>query len=133
MNDPTSKEKRIHSSGIKPFSYYKCVIPDHFYCVPMHWHSEFEINFIREGSAEFICGDEKFTSAKSDTPQLDMLMRSELIKLFWLLETEAKQSGFNGKPTALSVLRWNISQNITAKTLPLLILQSASISVKAIL
>lgn len=201
MNDPTSKEKRIHSSGIKPFSYYKCVIPDHFYCVPMHWHSEFEINFIREGSAEFICGDEKFTSAKGDiiitqpnvlhsiypcantdqvydtlvfsseifgssqsdryinecirpltdgsmrisahitpehhyyaelavtaenifscakgdTPQLDMLMRSELIKLFWLLETEAKQSGFNGKSDsvirpALEYIAEHYSENIT--------------------
>lgn len=205
MNDPTSKEKRIHSSGIKPFSYYKCVIPDHFYCVPMHWHSEFEINFIHEGSAEFICGDEKFTSAKGDiiitqpnvlhsiypcantnqvydalvfsseifgssqsdryinecirpltdgsmrisahitpehhyyaelavaaenifscakgdTPQLDMLMRSELIKLFWLLETEAKQSGFNGKADsvirpALEYIAEHYSENITVAQL----------------
>lgn len=173
MNNITSKEKRIHSSEFKPFSYYKCVIPDQFGCAPMHWHSEFELNFIREGSAEFICGEEKFTScagdiiitqpnvlhsiypcadtrqvydtlvfshavfgtsdsdrfisecirplingsmrvqihitpehhyytelamaaenifscAKGDSPQLDMLMRSELIKLFWLLETEAE-------------------------------------------
>lgn len=173
MNNMDSRENRIHSSDIKPFSYYKCVIPDHFNCVPMHWHSEFEINYVREGSAEFICGEEKFTSskgdiiitqpnvmhsiypcadtsqvydtlvfskdifgsserdryvsqcirplengsmripmhitpahhyyselemitenifscAKGDSPQLDMLMRSELIKLFWLLETEAE-------------------------------------------
>lgn len=173
MNDPSSKENRIHSSGVKPFSYYECDIPDRFYCVPMHWHSEFELNFIREGSAEFICGEEKFTSAagdiiitlpnvlhsiypcantrqvydtlvfsseifgssdsdryinecikplingsmrikthitpkhhyypelamsaenifssaKGDSPRLDMLMRSELIRIFWLLETEAE-------------------------------------------
>ncbi|MGN1137608.1 MAG: helix-turn-helix domain-containing protein [Oscillospiraceae bacterium] len=173
MNNIESKENRIHSSEIKPFSYYKCAIPEHFNCVPMHWHSEFEINFIREGSAEFICGEEKFTSAKGDiiitqpnvlhsiyprdstgqvydtlifsadifgisdsdrymtecirplmngsmklsthitpnhhyypelemicenifscaigdAPQLDMLMRSEIIRLFWLLETEAE-------------------------------------------
>ncbi|MGN0636984.1 MAG: helix-turn-helix domain-containing protein [Huintestinicola sp.] len=173
MNNISSKENRIHSSEVKPFSYYKCVIPDHFNCVPMHWHSEFEINFIREGSAEFICGEEKFTSAcgdiiitqpnvlhsiypcanarqvydtlvfsheifggtdsdryicecirplingsmrvpthitpkhhyyrelamaaenifscaKGDAPRLDMLMRSEIIKLFWLLESEAE-------------------------------------------
>lgn len=173
MHQKGSRENRIHSSEIKPYSYYQCVIPDHFNCVPMHWHNEFEINFIREGSAEFICGEEKFTSAagdiiitqpnvmhsiypcantrqvydtlvfsheifggsdsdryicecikpllnggmrvqmhitpehhyymeleqimdhifscaKGDTPQLDMLMRSELIRLFWLLETEAE-------------------------------------------
>lgn len=205
MNDPTSKENRIHSSGIKPFSYYKCVIPDHFYCVPMHWHSEFEINFIREGSAEFICGEDKFTSAKGDiiitlpnvlhsiypcehtsqvydtlvfsseifgssgadryinecirpltdgsmritthitpkhhyyaeltvtaenifscakgdTPQLDMLMRSELIKLFWLLETEAEQSTFTGKydsviRPALEYIAEHFSENITVARL----------------
>ncbi len=173
MNSISSRENRTHSSHIKPFSYYKCIIWEYFDYVPMHWHSEFEINYIREGSAEFICGDEKFTStagdiiitqpnvmhsiyscagqrqvydtlvfsqdvfsgtetdryfnecikplingsmrvkvhitpehhyysefevimenifacAKGDTPRLDMLMRSEIIKLFWLLETEAE-------------------------------------------
>lgn len=32
----------------------------------MHWHSEFEINFVREGFAEFNCGDEKFVSSAGD-------------------------------------------------------------------
>lgn len=209
MNDPTSKEKRIHSSGVKPFSYYKCVIPDHFYCVPMHWHSEFEISFIREGSAEFIYGGnnslEKFTSAKGDiiitqpnvlhsiypcghtsqvydtlvfspelfgsietdryfaqcirplmdgsmrinthitpchhyyaelaltaenifscakgdSPQLDMLMRSELIKLFWLLETEGEQITDSGKydsdiRPALEYVAEHFRENITVAEL----------------
>lgn len=172
----SSRENRIHSSEVRPFSYYKCIIPDYFNCVPMHWHREFEINFIREGSAEFICGEEKFTSccgdiiitqpdvmhsiypcahtrqvydtlvfsrelfggcdtdrfirecisplvngsmrvqthitpehhyyselrtitesifacAKGDTPQLDMLLRSELLRFFWLLEREGKTEG----------------------------------------
>lgn len=205
MNDQTSKENRIHSSGIKPFSYYKCIIPDHFYCVPMHWHSEFEISFIREGSAEFICGEDKFTSnegdiiitqpnvlhsiypcnntrqvydtlvfssemfgssdsdryinkcirplingsirllthitpkhhyyselavtienifscAKGDTPQLDMLMRSELIKLFWLLETEAQTDIHSGEEgsvirPALEYIAEHFSENITVAQL----------------
>lgn len=205
MNDPTSKENRIHSSGIKPFSYYKCVIPDYFYCVPMHWHSEFELNFIREGSAEFICGGEKFISskgdiiitqpnvlhsiypcdgtsqvydtlvfsseifggsesdrfisecirplidgrmqllthitpnhhyyselamsaenifscAKGDTPQLDMLMRSELIKLFWLLETQAHINTYTGKydsviRPALEYIAEHFSESITVAQL----------------
>ena len=139
----------------------------------MHWHSEFEINFVRTGSAEFTCGEQKFRSAdgdiivippnvmhsvypcpemhqiydtlvfspelfgssesdrciqecvkplttgsmqiqmhitpkhhyyrvmesivetvfacaKEDTPQLDMLLRGELFRFFWLLETEAE-------------------------------------------
>lgn len=173
MNIISSKENRIHSSGTKPYSYYECSIPDGFACVPMHWHSEFELSYIREGSAEFICGEEKFNSSKGDiiitqpnilhsiypcenarqvydtlvfsselfggseqdryfaecirplingnmrlpvritschhyyaelslsaetifscargdSPQLDMLLRSEIMRFFWLLETEAK-------------------------------------------
>ena len=39
------RENRIHSSQIKPYSYYQCIIPDQFAYAPMHWHSEFEINF----------------------------------------------------------------------------------------
>lgn len=173
MNKISSKENRVHSSGEKPYSYYECSIPDGFACVPMHWHSEFELNYIREGSAEFICGEEKFNSSKGDIvitqpnilhsiyphentrqvydtlvfsselfggseqdryfsecirplingsmrlpvritsghhyyaelsllaenifscargdyPQLDMLLRSEIMRFFWLIETEAK-------------------------------------------
>lgn len=205
MNHMSSKENRIHSSEIKPFSYYKCIMPDHFNCVPMHWHSEFEINFIREGAAEFICDEEKFTSgagdiiithpnvmhsvypcagnrqvydtlvfsheifggsdsdryisecikplingsmrvkmhitpkhhyyaelemiiqnifacAKGDTPQLDMLMRSELLRLFWLLETEAEidtdfcASGENIRP-ALEYIATHFNEVITIKQL----------------
>ena len=167
------RENRIHSSQIKPYSYYQCIIPDQFAYAPMHWHSEFEINFVRTGSAEFTCGEQKFRSAdgdiivippnvmhsvypcpemhqiydtlvfspelfgssesdrciqecvkplttgsmqiqmhitpkhhyytvmesivetvfacaKGDTPQLDMLLRGELFRFFWLLETEAE-------------------------------------------
>lgn len=64
MNNMCFKENRIHSSDIKPFSCYECIIPDYFNYVPMHWHNEFEINYIIEGSAEFICADEKFISKK---------------------------------------------------------------------
>ncbi|WP_303022022.1 AraC family transcriptional regulator [uncultured Ruminococcus sp.] len=173
MNPKNSRENRIHTSQGKPFSYYQCMIPDQFTCAPMHWHNEFEINFVREGHAEFTCGEEKmissagdiiviqpnvmhsvyacpnthqvydtlvfsheifgstesgryisecirplvngsmqvqtyltpkhpyyielemmmeniFACVKGDTPRLDMLMRSELTRFFWLLETEAE-------------------------------------------
>lgn len=199
------KENRIHSSDVKPFSYYQCIIPDHFHYVPMHWHDEFEINFIRKGSAEFICGEEKFISAagdiiitqpnvihsiypsantrqvydtlvfsheifgssdsdrcirecitplingrmrvqvhitpkhhyynelamametiiscaKGNKPQLDMLMRSELLRLFWLLETEAEtdatlcQSGEIIRP-ALEYIAAHFQEHITIKQL----------------
>ena len=60
------RENRIHSSQIKPYSYYQCIIPDQFAYAPMHWLSEFEINFVRTGSAEFTCGEQKFRSADGD-------------------------------------------------------------------
>ncbi len=172
MKNIRSKESRIHSSAEKPFSFYECIIPDLFPYVPMHWHDEFEINYITEGSAEFICGDEKITAYKGDvviiqpnilhsiytnsrqvydtlvfsasvfgesqtdryikkcilplvdgslrikvhinpehcyyqeiiitvenifscargnSPHLDMLMRSEILRLFWLLETDSEE------------------------------------------
>lgn len=62
----TSEEKKQHSSKLVPFSYYKCLIPDYFASVPLHWHGEFEINLILSGCAEFICGDNRFISAEGD-------------------------------------------------------------------
>lgn len=205
MEKAYPKENRIHSSEQKPFSYYECAIPNWFGCVPMHWHSEFELNFIREGSAEFICGEEKFTSragniiitqpnvlhsiypcpnvsqkydtlvfsceifggsgqdryisecikplvngtmkiptritsehcyyseiemmtenifacARGDRPQLDMLMRSELIRLFWLLEEEAETTPGIGDPAdiirpALEYVAEHFSERITVAQL----------------
>lgn len=66
MNKNKSEENRRHSSTLVPFSYYKCLIPEYFSSVPLHWHSEFEINYIIEGKGRFICGDKKFTSEQGD-------------------------------------------------------------------
>lgn len=62
----SSEEKRQHSSQLKPFSYYECKIPEYFSSVPLHWHGEFEINYIKSGSAIFICGDKKFITNAGD-------------------------------------------------------------------
>lgn len=60
------KELRTHSSEYIPFSYYKSRIPDSFPNVPLHWHTEFELNYILSGQGEFICGDEHFISKAGD-------------------------------------------------------------------
>ena len=203
-----SEEKRRHSSKLVPYSYYKCLIPDFFGGVPMHWHGEFEINHILEGSAEFICGDERFVShqgdiiiippnmlhsisvhggsrqlydtivfsgdilgadsadrcaaecvrpivtgefavnvhitpdhdyygelkttienifscAKGNTPRLDMLMKSELMRLFWLLENsgdicraeKAELSRSELMRPALEYINENFRENITVEQL----------------
>lgn len=65
-NTIETKEKRQHSTTLVPYSYYECRIPEYFMNVPMHWHNEFELNRIRQGSGEFICGDDRFVASEGD-------------------------------------------------------------------
>lgn len=60
------KEKRIHSCELVPFSYYESRLPDYFANVPLHWHKEFELNYILSGQGEFICGDDRFMVHEGD-------------------------------------------------------------------
>lgn len=60
------REKRIHSSALVPFSYYETRMPDYYSNVPLHWHKEFELNYMCSGQGEFICGDDRFIFEKGD-------------------------------------------------------------------
>jgi len=66
MKTISEKEKRQHSTLLVPYSYYQCAIPEHFKYVPLHWHNEFEINYISDGTGSFRCGDTVFTAGKGD-------------------------------------------------------------------
>ena len=88
------KENRDHSSELIPFSYYKSQIPDYFPNVPLHWHKEFELNYILSGQGEFIIGDEKLQKKEILSLSLPMFfMRylrleqrfSDMIRLFLIL------------------------------------------------
>lgn len=61
-----TEEKRKHSTTLIPYSHYECRIPEAFMNVPMHWHSEFELNYIYSGKGEFICGNQKFEAQEGD-------------------------------------------------------------------
>ncbi len=61
-----NKEQRQHSSSLVPYSIYDCHIPDSFPNVPMHWHNEFEIDYVLQGKGDFICGDEHFPVSHGD-------------------------------------------------------------------
>lgn len=61
-----TKEKRQHSSALLPYSCYECRIPEYFINVPMHWHTEFELNLVVEGIGEFVFNDEKYILTKGD-------------------------------------------------------------------
>ena len=60
------QENRRHSSALVPFSYYKSSVPEFFPCVPLHWHKEFELNFIREGTGMIICADNVISAKEGD-------------------------------------------------------------------
>lgn len=64
--DKRTEEKRQHSTALVPYSYYECRLPEAFMNVPIHWHSEFELNYISQGRGEFICGNQKFTAGAGD-------------------------------------------------------------------
>lgn len=66
MRTISSEEKRQHSSKLMPYSYYYCSVPAYFTQVPLHWHGEFEINYILKGRGEFICGDERYEVKEGD-------------------------------------------------------------------
>ncbi len=66
MDKIGSKERRQHSSRLIPYSYYNCMIPVYFPNVPLHYHSEFEINYIYKGKGEFRCGDERYITSDGD-------------------------------------------------------------------
>lgn len=61
-----TEEKRQHSTAFIPYSYYACRLPRDFMNVPMHWHNEFEVNYIRRGKGEFICDNSRFTAGEGD-------------------------------------------------------------------
>lgn len=61
-----TKENRQHSTPLIPYSYYNVNIPESLNNVPMHWHSEFELNRILRGAGEFICGDERFMAKEGE-------------------------------------------------------------------
>ena len=45
-------EQRHHSSVTVPYSLYNCRLPEAFPTVPMHWHSELELDVVTEGKGE---------------------------------------------------------------------------------
>lgn len=59
-------EKRIHSTQKVPYSIYDCRLPEYFQNVPLHWHSEYEIDYVLEGTGQFVNGNEHFTARKGD-------------------------------------------------------------------
>ena len=61
-----AKEKRQHGSMQVPYSYYDCRMPDYFPGVPLHWHGEMELNYIKRGTGYFQYEDRLLTAHAGD-------------------------------------------------------------------
>lgn len=60
------KEKCQYGSIQVPYSYYDCGIPDYFTSVPLHWHSEMELNYIKSGNGFFKYEDQTISAKPGD-------------------------------------------------------------------
>ncbi|MDD7739667.1 MAG: AraC family transcriptional regulator [Fusicatenibacter sp.] len=60
------RERHTHGSMLVPYDYYECVVPDRFPAVPLHWHKEWEINYVLEGEGMFRCEDRVFYMKTGD-------------------------------------------------------------------
>ena len=61
-----AKEKRQHGSMQVPYSYYDCRMPAYFPGVPLHWHGEMELNYIKRGTGYFQYEDRLLTAHAGD-------------------------------------------------------------------
>ena len=66
MNKTFFKERAQHTTLLAPYKYYPSAIPDLSPLFPPHCHSEFEINYILDGNATFVCNNESFTASSGD-------------------------------------------------------------------
>lgn len=61
-----SKENRKHGTVLVPFCLYECPMPELFTHVPIHWHEEFELNYIWEGKGRIYLNGEMYTVSQGD-------------------------------------------------------------------
>lgn len=66
MPNLSAKEIAQHTSLSSPFRYYPSALPDLNLSFPPHWHNEFELNYIRSGTAVFYYNGERYLPEEGD-------------------------------------------------------------------
>ena len=59
-------EKTNHGSPLFPIEYYHCLYPAGLSALPVHWHEEFEITYIRKGSCTDLVDLEAYHACEGD-------------------------------------------------------------------
>ena len=59
-------EKTNHGSPLFPIEYYHCLYPAGLSALPVHWHEEFEITYIRKGSCTYLVDLEAYHAGEGD-------------------------------------------------------------------
>lgn len=80
-----SKEKRQHGTPFVPYGYYECQLPDPIINVPMHWHPEFELNYVVTGKGEFLFDDERYLLSEGDI----LLLPPDTLHAVYLFENHS--------------------------------------------
>lgn len=50
MRDPAYRENKQHTDAMFAFNIYPCTIPGDFSFVPLHWHDDMEIIYVKQGN-----------------------------------------------------------------------------------
>lgn len=67
VNFYSQKEKKLHSTALTPYTYFYCVLPCSSHPnVPLHWHSEMEIDYVLSGTALYQVCDKSFEAKQGD-------------------------------------------------------------------
>jgi len=62
----SQKENKLHSTQLKPFSFYYSRVPEDMPDVALHWHPEIEINMLKKGEGNYQVGDRNIHAVKGD-------------------------------------------------------------------
>ncbi len=65
-NAATYQETKKHGSRLFPFNIYPCTIPLDFPAVPLHWHKEMELIYIKKGKGQIQLETQNYEGAPGD-------------------------------------------------------------------
>ena len=66
QNSAEYQETKQHGSRLFPFNIYPCTIPLDFPAVPLHWHKEMELIYVKKGKGQIQLETENYEGNPGD-------------------------------------------------------------------